>query len=549
MVISPSQERFPNLKRLLVCFSLANLYFVSAWYRIQDVQAPFANYFRQHAPDLTVLLATLVASLLVTAAFVALSLFARRFSEYQRVTDCIFLAVVVLGLEVTRSSWPRNSVTDHLRNGGALGAEAMIFCGLILRAISGNRIVAGAAIRILLLFNFLFAALAIHFVAGWVATPRPVEFADPRPAPAAGNAGPRVLWMLFDSLDQRMTFDARHASLQLPELDRLRDRSFWAAEAHPPARYTSYSVPALLSGRLFQDAAPAGPNEILLTPRGGGTPVDWTTLPTIFADVRKLGLDARVTGWYHPYCRVAGQDLVECTSELGVDGRATQEAYAAHLGLGGAVGFAFDQRRDDLLSALHVATARPANQCAEVYAQLRQQQQYFAIRQRVLETVPRHAAGLYFIHWPIPHPPGLYDRRSAGFAVKPTNTYLDNLALVDRTLGELRAAMEPAGLWDTTTIIITSDHGHRPEIWNGTAGYTAEMQEAVGGSKSLTIPVLIRFPGQRKTRRYAAPWNTVLLHDLTLAVLRGEVANENQAADWLDRNRERFPTSPPQPVP
>ena len=45
-----------------------------------------------------------------------------------------------------------------------------------------------------------------------------------------------------------------------------------------------------------------------------------------------------------------------------------------------------------------------------------------------------------FIHLPVPHPPGIYDRR-AGHQ-RPTGTYIDNLALADRTLGDLMRILD-----------------------------------------------------------------------------------------------------------
>ncbi len=549
MALSLKEEGFPVLKRLLVCFSLANLFFVSAWYRIQDVQAPFANYFRANPPDLTVLKATIIAALLLTAAFAVLSFAASRIPHYDRLWDCIFLLAVGLGLEVTRVTWPDSSLADHFRNGGAIGAEAAIAFGFVLRAFAGKRVMVAAAARILLLFNFLFLALSVHFVSSWAATPPAVEFQNDKPAASSGKPGRRVLWLLFDAMDQRMTFDSRLPSLHLPELDRFRGQSLWASAAYPPARYTSYSIPALLTGRLFQEANPIAPDQILLTPRGGGPAVSWTSLPTIFFDVRKLGLDTRVTGWYHPYCRVFGQELVECTSELGVDSRNTQESYAAHLGLAGATRFALIQRADDVLSALHVIAGRPSDLRAQAFAQHRHQEQFLAIRKRALDTLPKFTSGLYYIHWPIPHPPGIYNRARSSFDVDLDRTFLDNIALVDRTLGEIRSTMETAGIWDDTTVIITADHGYRPEVWQGAIGVNQEMREAIGDSKSLRVPVLVRFPKQTAPAPYAGEFNNVLLHDFALAVLRGDVVTPEQASLWLDQNRERFPTSPPQPIP
>ena len=43
-----------------------------------------------------------------------------------------------------------------------------------------------------------------------------------------------------------------------------------------------------------------------------------------------------------------------------------------------------------------------------------------------------------FIHLPVPHPPGIYDRSTG--RERAGGTYIDNLALADRSLGELMAA-------------------------------------------------------------------------------------------------------------
>lgn len=547
MALPTAEERFATLKNLLVCFGLSNLYFISAWYRIQNLQAPFANYYRASVPDLTILKATLLDVMLVAAAFALAYLLGRRLGK---VGDCLFLGSVAFAIDMARLGWPDNSMTEHLRNWGAIAAEAAILSGLVLRLTRNNRVLVTASQRGLLLFNFLFLALAVHFVSSWIATPGAAEFANARPAQASQKEGPRVLWLLFDAMDQRLSFDARPAELALPELDRFRAESLSAAQAFPPARYTSYSVPALLTGRLFEAASPEAPDVLRLIPRGGGQPVTWTSLGSIFFDVRKMGLDTRVTGWYHPYCREFGRDLVECTSEQSVVGRDTQEAYAESLGLAGAMKFVLLQRWEEILIGLRIERFRASDELPRLYAQKQQQTQYLAIRQRSIDTMRRFRSGLYYIHWPIPHLPGQYDRRRSGFDITPESSYLDNLALVDRTLGELRAAMRREGTWDSTTVLITSDHGYRWEEGGpGTPGFTQEMNDAVGAAKSLTVPVLIRFAGHREALSYSQAFNSVLLHDLVLGVLRGQLTTGAQAAHWLDSNHSRFPISPPQPIP
>src|SRR6185437_12003770 len=56
-----------------------------------------------------------------------------------------------------------------------------------------------------------------------------------------------------------------------------------------------------------------------------------------------------------------------------------------------------------------------------------------------------------FIHMPVPHPPGVYDRVTQ--RIRNGGSYLDNLALADRDLQELLTSLRSAQL-DRNTIVI-----------------------------------------------------------------------------------------------
>ena len=51
------------------------------------------------------------------------------------------------------------------------------------------------------------------------------------------------------------------------------------------------------------------------------------------------------------------------------------------------------------------------------------------------------------------------------------------------------------------------------------------------------IPFLLKLPRQHEQLTYKAGFNTVLTHDLVLALMRGEVSDPRGVAAWLDRNR------------
>jgi len=110
-----------------------------------------------------------------------------------------------------------------------------------------------------------------------------------------------------------------------------------------------------------------------------------------------------------------------------------------------------------------LSTIRHASMTAEVVA-------------RALQVARDRAVGFALLHLPVPHPPyfynaatGINDRAAApitGIFEQNQQGYIDALALTDRTLGKIRRAMEQAGVWDTTSVLVSSDHPyrHRPAL-------------------------------------------------------------------------------------
>lgn len=151
---------------------------------------------------------------------------------------------------------------------------------------------------------------------------------------------------------------------------------------------------------------------------------------------------------------------------------------------------------------------------------------HFVDTERDLATTMQH--NLTLVHWPLPHLPAIYDRRRA--EVTATNLsfgaegYLDNMALTDRTLGELRRAMEGAGTWDTTTILITADHWWR-------------QSHRYDGRTDHRIPFLLKLAGHNEGIEYSKPFNSILIHDLCLDILRGRLVVPAKVKSWIDRHR------------
>ena len=100
------------------------------------------------------------------------------------------------------------------------------------------------------------------------------------------------------------------------------------------------------------------------------------------------------------------------------------------------------------------------------------------------------------LHWNIPHLPGIYNREMNHITWDGASNYFDNLELVDAAIGEVRAAMTAAGLWDDTSIIVTSDHPLRASVWEPTNEWTTEEASLAAQRRSKTVPFLIKLAGR-----------------------------------------------------
>jgi membrane-anchored protein YejM (alkaline phosphatase superfamily) len=132
-----------------------------------------------------------------------------------------------------------------------------------------------------------------------------------------------------------------------------------------------------------------------------------------------------------------------------------------------------------------------------------------------------------FIHLPVPHPPGIYDRNPPH--QRPTGTYIDNLALADRTLGELMKVLNGTPLASRTTVIVCSDHSWRVRLWHPTPQWSRE-EEAASHNRFDPRPVLlIHFPGQSAEHDIAGPVDDIRIHDFIERMLRGQEPDFAQA--------------------
>jgi hypothetical protein len=322
--------------------------------------------------------------------------------------------------------------------------------------------------------------------------------------------------------------------VELPELDRLRAESFAGTHALQTAGWTMLAVPSLLSGEIFRHSETANATTLLVEPAGSKTMVNWRDQPNVFRRARELGANAALVGWHIPYCRVLGDSLTRCVDEIGgmASDALTQETYFAESGLPRSVATVLKWRWESLVGLFQPAP-RAGEHALDKYIQARHLQDYLRIRDRAYAQAVDPRVDFLFVHFPAPHLFAIYDAHRKDFTLSEKTTYFDNLALVDRTVGELRKVLEQAGLWDSTTLLITADHGLRYALWHGGLNWTPEFDRLLEAGQSPTVPFILKLGGETKPLVYDSSFSNVVSGDLGLAVLSGEVSTAAQAAAWI----------------
>jgi sulfatase-like protein len=505
----------PAVREALACLSFANICLLRVWKEILTFSKTDA-YFMKSLPNPADYAAAILNAALLAAVMFAVLRFGRR-SLPPRLWRTVRFALLFVVLI------PLNSVRAVLSaDYPSLKAPMVVLFTPLNAALA--LAVAAAAIwftwrRQDQVFGLIASALvlasplcALTFgEAIWAAaTLDGGAYRDGRTAARlpADRTARRVLWVVFDEWDYRLTFVDRPAGLSLPAVDRFRSESLSATDVHTPALDTGTVLPALITGRdLRRSGSPAAQ-----------APVDWTTLPTVFSAARHAGFNTALIGWFLPYCRILNDSLNECQWwPLPVQANSTGDTLGEKI-------------PGQLASLFQTNTLAPFGQSAATRHAVRIYHEYLE-RSRSAATDPD--LGLVFLHAPFPHAPHFYNRVSRQFDGRnhPIRGYIDSLALVDRTLAEWRAEMERDGTWERTAVLLTADHPFREA-------------RLLDGRFDERVPFLLKLPGATRAASYDARLDAVVTPSLVLAILRREVSDVAGAIAWLRRHPDGR-TAPP----
>jgi hypothetical protein len=490
------------------CFaavSLAFLLYVRLWAGL-SFTVVHLGFFMKTLPGGVRCLAAAIDTLAVAALFLLGFRLVRRFRAYRLGLGAFAVAACVIASEASHFL-RRVSLGSSM----APARQSWLWVGAAAAAVGLLVLWRGARRTLCMVYGVLLAlspvgALLLTQGAWGVLASRGSGFGDkimaaPVRGPETGSG--TLVWIVFDEWDYRLTFDRHPADVSLPELARLRAESFFATDARSPAANTLESIPSLLTGTAVEKSYPRGTSALDIRFKGERQPVDFSSYPNVFSRARTMGIDSAVVGWYLPYCRLLSRDICACSwLPMG-------QGYVVYDG--GLISL-IQQEGLGPLTFEDVTATRGRYYAAGLAASLQKE---------ALRFVRSPPATLLFIHLVGGHGPYFFSRASSGVysgGNKPS-LYFDALSLIDRSIGQIRKELEAAGRWDSTSLILSTDH---------------PMRGLVDGKKDPRIPFIVKLAGCAEPVTWHRQFNTVVTADLVLAILHQDIRTHEQIAAWLN---------------
>jgi hypothetical protein len=418
-----------------------------------------------------------------------------------------------------------------------------VFCLLVFIAISlfwrrflpRFEAIQRAAAAILGIFAFTGILISVQLVwSGWQArnlNPAPTLH-QPQQA-ATQQPRQRILWILLDELSYQQLYERRFPGLELPAFDRLAAQSTVFTHVVPAGVYTRYILPTLFTGTP-SDAVDISARGMLLSLRDPSTS-KWTPFrqqETVFQDAIAAGYTTGIAGWYNPYCRILPEVLDHCFWTY-------RESTPANLSPNRSL--AVDLLRPfrylwlDTKHLFGHGPGSPTDERRDIRQHTSDYQKLLAAGDAFLND---SSIDFLFLHMPIPHPYGFYDRNKKAFSTKHTS-YIDNLALADRYLAHVRSLLEQKNQWNSSTIIVMGDHSWRTtQIWKDSMTWTDEDQAASNGGQFDPRPAyIVKLPNQETAARIDQSFSAVNTRALLDALIRNQIQTPVDLATWTTQQK------------
>jgi Sulfatase len=343
----------------------------------------------------------------------------------------------------------------------------------------------------------------------------------------------RVIWLILDELSYEQVYERRFPGLDLPAFDQLAAQSTVFTHAIPTGEHTSYIVPTLFTGTPANAVSISASGFLLgLKDPASGRWTSFDQHQTVFQDALNAGYSTGITGWYNPYCRILPAVLDHC---FWTYSEATPANLSPNRSIAAGLVRPFRSLRRGVQRLFGYGVAAPT---AEVRDLRQHSADYNALLAAGDDYLHDPSIDFLFLHMPMPHPYGFYDRKTRSIATHHTS-YIDNLALADAYLAHLRQILEQQHQWDGTTLVVMGDHSWRTSLlWASSEGWTAEDNAASRGGRFDDRPaVIVKLPNQQTPARIDQPWNAVETRAMMDVLLERRVRSPEDLQAWVLRKR------------
>lgn len=472
------------------------------------------DLFHRNLPMIAVYRGIFIDFVVVCAAGIALLLWMRRRDPEDRSPWWIAIAAVVMARVAgwIQETWAGISVDPRMVF--VICAVALALLWILRRTWYG---LAVKSLRVALMMVGFSICWMMPQLAWMAAHPEPVQASSFVKEPGQ-VAQRRIVWILFDELSRDQTFDRRYPGLVLPAFDRFASESVTFSDVQPGGYLTERIIPGLMDGYTITDERTDLDGRLYVKTNENPAWHLYDARNTLLAEARQAGWPTGLAGWYLPYCRIYTSELDECYRTM------TEPISGGYSRQHSTAWNALAPIRKPLL--LIAGRPVPSTTPAELHAR-----DFEAILSHGEAMIADERIGFVFLHLPVPHPTGFYNRRTGEMGYP--GSYVDNLALADRTLAELLGRIAQTRLADRTTVILSSDHSWRIPMWRSQAGWTREDEAALGNRGFDQRPVLmVRFPQQQAGVTVGTPFPLLREHQMVEEILDRRIATPQELRLW-----------------
>ena len=358
----------------------------------------------------------------------------------------------------------------------------------------------------------------------------PIQASHQASARVDGAHRPKVIWILLDELSYRQVFERRFPGLGLPTFDRLAAQSTVFTHVIPAGNLTQYVVPSLFTGLAVDDFRVSANGRLRsLHDHASNTWRPFDPRQTVFEDANQAGYMSGLAGWHNPYCRILSEVVDPCfwASRIPLPDYLQPDAsFKAQM----SNPFLFLASR-----LLRTAGARDSTIVRDMASRSaeRHLEDYKDIRGAADKLLMDPSLDFIFLHLPVPHPGGIYDRKRMSFTTM-NASYIDNLALADQDLAQTRAILEQRQQWDDACVIVMGDHSWRTtEFWSSDPSWTSEDQQASDGGKFDDRPAyIVKMPGQESALRVDTRFRALETRALLDGIFSGKLRTAEDLQRW-----------------